>query len=237
METRSMNAQKYDIGKALVFAYSEDSAGDWTTAVANGFGEWNTAKNLFDDLVHLGTTEGPVEFEANGAWSDLVIEDTGPAIHKSYWEGENPTFSLGMFPHPDLIKAISPTGTASAGFELRPLANTMTMWIVPQQLFIEYTANVPSLVEVTYTGGVFLKEAGALTTEEQRLLDSSRLIWRARPDRLTERFSSEDGGKSLTNVDIAVLQDFEKPNGCQLYLHLSEIDDYEYELEFEPEVV
>jgi hypothetical protein len=30
------------------------------------------------------------------------------------------------------------------------------------------------------------------------------------------------------------MQDFDKPNGCQIYLHLSEIDDYEYELDFEP---
>jgi hypothetical protein len=39
----------------------------------------------------------------------------------------------------------------------------MTMWIVPQKLFIEYTANVPSLVPVTFSGGVFLKDGVALT--------------------------------------------------------------------------
>jgi hypothetical protein len=234
MQARSMGSQKYDIGKALVFAYSEDSGGDWATAVANGFGVWNTSKNLFSDLVHLGTTEGPVEYEANETFSDLTIEDTGPAIHESYLEGENVTFDLGLFPVPELIKALSPTGTASAGFELRPLANRMTMWIVPQRLFIVYTANVPSKVPVTFSGGVFLKDGEALDTEAQRMLDSSRLFWKVRPGRLSERLSSEDGGKSLVTTTMTGMQDFDKPNGCQIYLHLSEIDDYEYELDFEP---
>ena len=234
MDLRSLSAQKYDIGKAAVLAYSEDSAGDAATAEAAGYGEWNTAKNLFVDLVHIGTTEGPVEIAANEVFSDLTIEDTGPAVLKSYLSGESPSFELGLFPNPAAMKAFSPTGTASAGFELRPLVNTITLLIVPAELFNEYTNNVPARVAVTYTGGSFLKDGGALTTEEQRLLDSGLLIWKARFGRLTPRFAHEDGGKSLRNVPVTVMQDFEKPNGCQLYLHLSEIDDYDYELDFEP---
>ena len=234
MELRALSAQKYDIGKCVVFAYSEDSAGDAAAAEAAGYGEWNTAKNLFDDLVHIGTTEGAVEIAANEEFSDLTIEDTGPAILKSYLSGESPSFELGLFPNPAQMKAFSPTGTASAGYQRRPLASTKTLWIVPEQLFLEYTANVPAEVAVTFAAGVFLKNAGALSTEDQRLVDSSILIWKARFGRLTPKFAHEDGGKSLTSVPVTVLQDFAKPNGCQLYLSLSELDDYEYTLDLEP---
>ena len=220
MDLTSLTAQRFDIGKAAIFAYSEDAGVTYK--------EWDPAADLFPAMYHIGTTEGPVEIAANDEYSTLTIEDTGPAILKRYLSGENPSFEMGVFPNPDNMQAFSPTGTASAGFQRRPMVKTQTLWIVPEQLFIDYTNGVPSEVAVTFdsTTTVFLKDASALTVAEQELADMSILIWKAQFGRLTPRYSPEDGGKSLKNVPVTVLQDFDKPNGAQLYLALSELADF-----------
>jgi hypothetical protein len=227
MQLTDLTTQRYDIGKAAILAYSEDAG---TT-----FGEWDGTSNLFDGLVHIGTTEGPIDIEPNSEYSDLTIEETGPAILKRYLSGESPSFEIGVFPTPAQMKAFSPTGTASAGYTRRPLAQAKTIWVVPQELFLSYSAaGVPSEEAITYLAGAFLKDGSALTDEEQELVDMSILIWKAQFGRLTPMFQHEDGGKSLKNVPIQVMQDFTKPNGCQLYLVMSEADDYAA-IDFEPE--
>lgn len=224
MDLQNLAAQRFDIGKAAIFAYSEDAGVTYT--------EWDPTVDLFPSMYHIGTTEGPVEIAANDEYSDLKVEDTGPAILKRYLSGENPSFEMGVFPDPTQVQAFSPTGTASAGFQRRPLVKTQTLWIVPEQLFMAYTDGVPSEVAVTYTATgsplvqSFKKDGTALTAAEQELVDMSVLIWKAQFGRLTPRYSHEDGGKSLRSVPVTILQDFDKPNGAQLYLTLSELADF-----------
>jgi hypothetical protein len=227
MDLKALNAQRYDIGKAAVLAYSADAGAT--------FGEWDGADNLFTKLVHIGTTDGPVDVESNPEYSDLTIEASGPAILKRYLSGESPSFDLGLYPSPEQMAAFSPTGTASAGYERRPIASVKTLWIVAQELFIAYTDGKPSIVPVTYSAGAFLKDGAALTAAEQELVDMSILIWKAQFGRLTPRYAHEDGGKSLKTVPVQVLQDFDKPDGCQLYLAMGEEADFPT-LDFEPVV-
>lgn len=229
MQSASVFSRRYDIGKALIFAYSEDAGAT--------YGVWDGSTNLFDNMVQVPTgTESPLEETSNAEYSDLTIEDTGPAIHKRYLSGESPTLSFSAYATPAGLSFFSPTGTASSGFSRRPLTKNYTLWVVPEQLFATYDANgKPDYTAViTFSGGVFLKDSVALTTEEQRLADLSRLYWQVQADRLSAPFNSEDGGKALADVTLQVLQDFSKPEGCQLVLALSELDDFEYELNLEP---
>jgi len=228
MDVVNLNSQEYDIGRCVVFYVSPS---------------WDGTTNLFDTggpLTHLGTTEGEVAIAPNPAYSNLTIEPTGPAILKRYITGTAPTFSLGLFPDLDAMKAISPTGIASMGFERQRLAKLVTLWIVPEALFLkdDATGN-PRPVPVVLNAGVWEKDGSALTTEEERLLHISSLCWKCDLSPMTVTYRHEDGGKSLAQVDVTVQHDFTKPEGCQQVLVLGEyFGDYPVfsapDLDFEP---
>jgi hypothetical protein len=212
MDILSLSAQKYDIGKCAVF-YTDPS--------------WDGTTNLFASggpLIHLGTTEGEVVIAPNPAYSELTLpEATGPSALKRYITGTRPTFSLGLFPDLDQMAIVSPTGIASLGFERQRLAKTLTLWIVPEALFLKADANgFQQTVSVVLTAGNWLKDGIALTTEEERLLNISSLCWKCdvAPESVTYRH--EDGGKSLSQVEVTVQHDFDKPEGAQQVLVLGE---------------
>lgn len=228
MQSASVFGRRYDIGKALIFAYSEDDGGT--------FGVWDGATDMFANMAQVPTgTESPLEETSNAEYSDLTIEDTGPAIHKRYLSGESPTLSLRAYATDAGLTFFSPTGTASSGFSRRPLTKNYTIWVVPEQLFATYDANGKPdyTAEITYVGGVFLKDGEALTTEEQELANLSRIYWKVQADRLSAPYNSENGGSAVADVTLQVLQDFTKPEGCQLVLAVSELDDFEYDLDIE----
>jgi hypothetical protein len=228
MDVRSLSSQKYDIGRCVVF-YADPA--------------WDGLSNLFaagGPLIHLGTTEGEVVINPNPEYSNLVIEPTGPAILKRYITGTAPTFSLGLFPDLDQMKVVSPSGIASLGFERQRLAKVLTLWIVPEALFLKPDANNnPRPVPVVLTAGVWLKDGVALTAEEERLLFISSLCWRCDVQPMSVTYKHEDGGKSLSQVEVTVQHDFDRPEGCQQILVLGEAFD-EYPvfdssvLDFEP---
>jgi hypothetical protein len=227
MQIADVTGRRYDIGKALIFAYTEDDGVSFKT--------WDGSGNFFENLRQKAGTESPVSESPNSEYSDLVIEDTGPAIHKRYMTGESPTLTLNVYATDEAITFFSPTGTASAGFTRRPLVKEYSLWVVPEQLFATYNPNgKPDFTaDITFTGGVFLKDGDPLTVDEQELADVSRIYWRVHSERLVPPFDSADGGNARAEVTLQVMQDFTKPDGCQLYLSLSEMDDYEYELDFE----
>ena len=212
MDILSLSAQQYDIGKCAVF-YTDPA--------------WDGTTNLFASggpLTHLGTTEGEVVINPNPAYSELTLpEATGPSALKRYITGTRPTFTLGLFPDLAQMAVVSPTGIASLGFERQRLAKTLTLWIVPEALFLKADANgFQQAVSVVLTAGVWRKDGIALTTEEERLLNLSSLIWKAdiAPESVTYRH--EDGGKSLSQVEVTVQHDFTKPEGAQQILVLGE---------------
>lgn len=221
MQTASVFGRRYDIGTGYIFAYSED---DGAT-----FGTWDGSSDLFANLFPVPTaTESPLEETSNAEYSDLTIEATGPGIHKRYLSGESPTLSFRAYATDEGLKFFSPTGTASAGFSRRPKTKEYTIWIVPEQLFATYNANgKPDYTsDITYVGGEFLKDGEPLTTEDQELVDLSRIYWKVQADRMSAPFNSADGGSAVTDVTLQVLQDFNKPDGCQLVLAVSEIADF-----------
>jgi len=229
MELTSIAIERFDIGRAAIFSHGEVDEYDVTT-----YSEWDGSTNLFDNMIHIGTTEGEVDIAANEEYSDLTIEVTGPAILKRCLAGESPSFDVGMFPDPDKMRAFGPTGTASSGTSRRRLVRAHTLWVVPEELFLAEDATGRFVeVEVTYASGVFLKDGNPLTPQEQELVDMSSVIWRAQFGRLSPRYNHDEGGKSLKTLPVQVLQDLTQPEGCQLILVMSEAD--EFGLDFEPE--
>jgi hypothetical protein len=218
MELKNISEERFDIGRAAILRAPH----------------WDGSSDLFAAMEHIGTTEGPVEIEPNEEYSDLTIEVTGPAILKRYLSGESPSFDLGVFPDPEKMALFSPTGTASSGVTRRRLVTSHTLWVVAEELFLADDGTGKFVeVPITFAGGVFLKDGAALTTAEQELVDMSILVWKAQFGRMAPRYAHEDGGKSLRTVSVQVLQDLDKPEGCQLILALAELDDYEYDLDLE----
>lgn len=232
MDILSLSARKYDIGKCAVF---------YTDPV------WDGLTNLFaagGPLIHLGTTEGEVVINPNPAYSELTLpEATGPSALKRYITGTRPTFTLGLFPDLSQMQIVSPSGVASLGFERQRLAKTLTLWIVPEALFLKADANGnPRPVPVVLQGGVWKKDGVTIAqdSEDQRLLFLSSLCWKCdfAPESITYRH--EDGGKSLSQVGVTVQHDFDKPEGAQQVLVLGEYFSYDdgifdiNDIDFEP---
>jgi hypothetical protein len=218
MELRDLSNERFDIGRsAILRAPHWDGTGGLVA--------------LFGDLEHIGTTEGPVDIEANEEYSDLTIEVTGPAILKRYLSGESPSFEMGVFPDPEKMALFSPTGSASAGSKRRRQVLPHTLWIVPEELFLAPDATGRMVeVPITFAAGAFLKDGDPLTADEQDLVDMSILVWKAQFGRMTPRYSHEDGGKSLKTVPVQILQDLAKPDGAQLYMVMAELETFGPEL-------
>jgi len=231
MDILSLQAKKYDIGKCAVL-YAKPA--------------WDGTTNLFatgGPLIHLGTTEGEVVIAPNPAYSELTLpEETGPSALKRIITGTRPTFSLGLFPDLDQMAVVSPTGIASMGFERQRLATVLTLWIVPQALFLKPDANNnPRPVSVILDAGVWKKDGVAIVagSEDERLLFLSSLCWRCDFAPQSIVYRHEDGGKALSQVEVTVQHDFDRPEGCQQVLVLGEaFSDYPVfstvELDFEP---
>lgn len=217
MELVDAKTQKYDIGRCAIFRSEV----------------WDGSTNLFDDMTHIGNTEGAVEPEPNAEYSELNLPETsGPAAIKRYLVGEKPSFNLGIFPNPTNLALFSPTGKGSAGQQRRRKVKEHTLWIVPEELFLAEDDNGNTVEKaVTFAGGVFLKDGNALTAAELELVNISMVLWRADFGRAIPAFRHENGGKSLKSVPVNVQQDFEKPDGCQLYLMVGEADDFEIDFE------
>lgn len=226
MELNDLRDQTYDIGKCAVF-YADPV--------------WDGTTNLFaagGPLTFLGAMEGPVKFAPNPEYSNLTIpEQLGPGILKRYITGNNPTATFGMFPDLAQMKVVSPTGVASLGHERQRLTRALTLWIVPERLFLKNDANGFSVkVPVVMVAGVFLKDGLALTAEEQAMIDISCIVWKGDFTPLTPNFAHADGGKSLTEVDLTAQVDLSRPEGCNQVLVLGEaLGDYKvFEIDFEP---
>lgn len=224
MLLRAASAQKYDIGRVAIWGIP---------------GGWDTTQPFFtepvdpDDLTeygirHYGNTEGPVDPAGNPEYSNLTIESSGPGILKRYFSGAAPTVDIGVFPDVNKLKLFSPTGTGSIGRSRRSLAYYHTLWLVAEELFIKYTAGQPEEVAVTFNGATntFLKDGQALSADDQHRLDTSIIIWKADFTPLLPVWRHEDGGKSLKTTTLNVQQDFTKPEGCQLYMMMSELADF-----------
>ena len=199
--------QSYDIGRPTIYVAGTGTYPDEIPAY------WDGSDELA--LFHLGNTEGTVQLEPNVEFSNLTLtENTGPAIIKSYMTGTSPTFTVGVFGDPRMLKLINPAAQASLGSSRQTLVRPHTLWIAPEQLFISSVPGQPDQkVPVTYTGGVWEKNGNPFTAEEQRLFDMSVFCWKVRFDPFMPKYAHEEGGKSLTEITGTLMHDVTKPEG------------------------
>lgn len=219
--------QEYDVGRASLWLAGSGTFPNEVPAY------WDGASPI--EFFHLGNTEGEMVPAANSEYSTLTLpENAGPAPIKSYLMGHAPTFAMNGFASPRMCRLISPTGVASGGNsrQVRVLENTL--WVAPEQLFLQQTAGQPDeAVQVLYSGGVWTKDGQPFTAEDQRLFDMSVFFWKVYFEVLMTPMRHENGGKSNVEFTCHVMMDTDKPEGHQLWTTGATLADSGIELDGE----
>jgi hypothetical protein len=202
MDLLDLTAQIRAIGRGSVFYAPGAFAGSGTALVAN--------------LVHLGDTEGEISIELNDSYSTLTLPElTGAAAHDKYLEGLDPRVTIPLYAADDALRAIvSPTGSASGGFQRRRAVTEYTMAILPEQVFIE--ANAQVTVDYTTAGG-WTVGGDAATAAQEALLDLGIWFWRGHFTATPPMYKHEDGGKVVQQVVFHVMHNGAMPDGHHLF--------------------
>ena len=174
------------------------------------------------ELTHLGDTEGEISMERNDEYSDMRLPElTGPAVHDRFYSGEDPQVTIPLYlADPSLRAIISPTGSASAGYERRRRVKEYTLWIVPEEFLFDAALNAGDGGYGTVTiapTGIWQVGGVALTARAQELLGLGVWLWRGHFQMPNFAFRHEDAGKAVDPVTFQVMQDLSKPDGHQLY--------------------
>lgn len=195
----AMTAALAALGKAVVFRAAY----------------WDGVANLA--LTHLGNTEGDVTVAVNEAYSHLTLpEQTGPAKHESYAEGEDPVVTLPLFlANRALRDILTPTGNASGGYGRRRPVTKHTLVLFPEELF--YNEGDDAYAQLSYDGTAWTLGGDALTSRQAELLDLSMWFWRGYFTKPPISFKHADGGKTVDAATFQVMHDATKPDGQMLY--------------------
>ncbi len=167
-------------------------------------------------LTHLGDTEGEIGIELNEEYSELTLPElTGAAPHEKYVSGQAPVVTMPLYAADAALRAIvSPTGSASGGYQRRRAVTEYTLAILPEQVFIENDAQVT--VGYTTAGG-WTVGGDAATAPQLALLDLSIWFWRGHFTATPPMFRHEDGGKVVQEVMFHSMHNGAMPNGHHLY--------------------
>jgi len=175
---------------------------------------WTEAADIA--LTHLGDTEGEITFTANETFVGLTTPElTGAAMHNAYVEGANPTVSIPLFVADPAVRAVlSPTGSASGGYERRRPVTMRTLAIFPEELFYNGTG----YGDLTYTTADGWEVDGtALTATQTALLGQSIWLWKGYFSTPPFVLRHADGGKAVEQVTFQCVYDAEKPDGHRLW--------------------
>lgn len=180
--------------------------------VGDAFGDGSVALALS----HLGVTEQPIQPEVNESYNDLTLpEHTGPGIIHRTYEGENPVLTFNVIAaNQSAFDTISPVGSRGAGFEAPQAVVEKTVVLIPTAAIMEN--GIRQTLGYT-TGGGWTVGGDAATADQLAMIDVSFWIWRCHFQRGIPRYANEDGGKAIIPVTVQVLQDFQRPDGQQLY--------------------
>lgn len=165
---------------------------------------WDGTTKLQDTLTHLGDTEGEITLAPNDEYSDLELPElTGPAKHERYLSGLDPVLSLPLYlADPDIRAILTPSGSGSAGYQRQRAVDEYTLWIVPEQLFIE--SNVQAAVDFT-TGVGWTVGGDAATAAQEALIAQSIWAWRGHFTFAPLAFRHEDAGKAVDTVEFHLM--------------------------------
>lgn len=195
-----LTAQVRSIGRASVFYGSGAFAGSGNDLT----------------LTHLGDTEGEISVEPNDEYSELTLPElTGPAPHEKYVAGGAPQVTIPLYTASPSVRAIlSPTGSASGGYQRRRAVTEYTLVLIPEDLFIEADAQVA--VGYTTAGG-WTVGGDAATTAQLALLDQAIWFWRGHFERSMPMYRHEDGGKAIDEIIFHSMHNGDMPDGHHLY--------------------
>lgn len=167
-------------------------------------------------LTHLGDTEGEITIEPNEEYSELTLPElTGAAPHEKYVSGQAPVVTIPLYAADAALRAIvSPTGSASGGYQRRRAVTEYTLVIFPEQVFIE--GDVQVTVAYTTAGG-WTVGGDAATATQEALLDLSIFFWRGHFTVTPPMYRHEDGGKVVQEVMFHAMHNGSMPDGHHLY--------------------
>jgi len=195
-----LTAQVRAIGRASVFYASGAFAGSGNDLA----------------LTHLGDTEGEISIESNDEYSELTLPElTGPAPHQKYVAGGAPQVTIPIYAAAPSLRAIlSPTGSASGGYQRRRAVTELTLVLFPEDVFIE--ANVGVTLGYTTAGG-WTVGGDAATTAQLAQLDLAIWFWRGHFERAMPMYRHEDGGKVIDEVTFHAMHNSDMPDGHHLF--------------------
>jgi hypothetical protein len=178
---------------------------------------WDGTTDLV--LAHLGDTEGDITVAENTQLSTLTLpEISGNAPVEEYVDGAAPKITLPLYLADPALRAIlSPVGgSGGSGYSSRQDTRKYTLVLIPEAFFrkADGTLGAATFAKV---GAVWKVNAVAITAEQQRYLDLSVWAWRGHFSKPNIAFKHGDGGKVVESVEFTVMQDFNKPEGEQLY--------------------
>jgi hypothetical protein len=189
---------------------------------------WDGTTDL--TLTHLGDTQGGVEFNRNAEYGILrATEVTGPAKLRVKLKGEDPVLTIEnvWWGRAALLDLVTGKSSASGGFTRQRDPIYVTVWILPEEIFIDAETQLPGTLHYTSGGGWTFtgSQPGdtpeALTDEQDRLLAHSILIPKAYFDEPNIPFSDANAGEALAPVTINVVHNDGLngaiPNGNLLY--------------------
>ena len=153
-------------------------------------------------LVPLGIKDGDATVEWNEEYNDLIIGQTGPAIHQRKLRGMSPvvTFPI-LVGDPELYATLSPTGTAGGGHvEQQPVATT-SLVLLPQS-------------EMGPAGLSYPDGAGPWAPAAP---EHAIWFWRGHFLRPGASFREAEGGKRLDTVTFQAMWHGASPDGHKLF--------------------
>lgn len=170
-------------------------------------------------LTHLGDTEGEITVEFNEEYTGMTLPElTGGALHNRYVSGENPRVTIPLYvADPDVRAILSPTGSASGGYQRRRAVTNYVLVLIPEEVFIESNAQVA--LEATNTAGTMAWTVGgdAATPRQLELLDQSIWFWGGHFEKPGIPYRHEDGGKAIMEVTYQSILNSDMPDGHMLY--------------------
>lgn len=182
---------------------------------------WDFASDLHADFQFLGFTEGEVRATMNETYNPLTMNEyTGEAPHEETVSGERPELTIPLFAaDPNLRTILSPTGSASGGKRRNQPVVTYTLWVLPEEIFIDpadATGQADELV-LAPTGSGWTMDGQALTARQTELLGLGAIFWRVRFGKPDLVYRWEEGGKVVVPVTAMTLYQKLAPNGIRLY--------------------
>jgi len=169
-------------------------------------------------LAPISDTEGEIVRNPNADIATLTLPElSGTAVHEATAVGGNPTLSVPLFlADPDLLAILSETGLAGMGhFRVRDVSG-VTIVIFPEALFRKDDG---TYAQLSFTGGTWLLDGGALGAARTTLLGHSTWFWNAyimRPE-FSFRGGHGDDAKNIETVEIRGMFHSGMPDGQRIF--------------------